>query len=128
MTAAPTWEEYVAAGEALDRHFSDTVPMPEGATSGDYWTPVPGQSGLYFREINWPSIWSDDESVVASVIGRQYSDGRPIDRQISFDCNDTEGKEQMVAVTFAAATRLAQVLLEVASGERPAEVSADLVR
>ena len=102
--------------------------MPEGATSGDYWTPVPGKSGLYFREINWPTVWPDDESVVASVIGRQYSDGRPIDRQISFNCNDTDGKKQMVAVTFAAATRLAHVLLEVAEGERLAEVTADLVR
>lgn len=119
MNAATTalWEEYVAAGEALNARFSEVAPMPDGATTGDYWTPMPNETGMYFRNLEWRSVWSGN-LVVASVVGVQYSDGRPVERRISFDCDDVNGKEHMVEVSFDTAKRLVDVLTELIEDAR----------
>ncbi|MFQ2875113.1 hypothetical protein ACLILY_07155 [Mycobacterium sp. MS3] len=116
-TSTLSWEQYVAAGEGLNARFSEIAPMPEGASTGDYWTPVPNESGLYFRNVEWGSVWSGD-AVVASVVGVQFSDGRAIDRHISFDCDDVDRKERIVEISFDTADRLAHVLTELVRGAR----------
>ncbi|MDP7731501.1 hypothetical protein [Mycobacterium sp. TY813] len=90
--------------------------MPDGATSGDYWTPVQNEPGVYYRNVEWGDVWSAGKEVVAAAVGVQYSDDRPIEQHISFESDDINGNGQMVEVTFDTAARLVDVLTTVIAG------------
>ena len=106
-----SWEQYIAEGEAPNAKFAEVAPMPDGATSDDYWSLVPGEDELYFRNINWGSVWSDDhQSAVASIVAEQYSDGRPLERCISTNFDGIDGREQMISISFETARGLSALL------------------